>query len=104
MTDMVRRSFLGGVFGGLIGGGVLVKASSEDVAAFGHSLPVDHPLILEKKQPDLPMPGQHLYNADGEFVAVITSFKLDGSYLTAHLVGALNWIADEQRFKITGKP
>jgi len=102
MTDLPRRGFLSGLFGGLVGAGVLVKAATvEEVHAFARPLAPDQPLVLGA--PAVPLPGQHLYNAQGEFVAVITSFRLPLGELTAHLVGALKWLPDEQRFLINGR-
>jgi hypothetical protein len=93
-----RRGFLAGIFGGLVSGGLLVKtATLDEVQAFAAPLAADAPLRVET--PVLPFPGQHLYNEEGQLVAVVTSFKATGSSLTAHLVSALQWQGEGLGFR-----
>lgn len=70
-----RRGFLQGVFGGVTAAGVIVAASPEDVAAFAS--PVGSPVTLQ--QPTFSAyvtPGQELYNADGQIVAIVQNVTM----------------------------
>ncbi len=65
-----RRGFLGGLFGGLVGSGVLVLASDHDIERF--SVPLGEPLTVSAPAPPVGC-GDNLYNARGELVAVVTN-------------------------------
>lgn len=73
-----RRSFLRGVFGGVVSGGLIVAATPKEISAFTKPLKQDAPLMLDRP----PMvqrgvaSGMHLYNELGELVAVITAMKM----------------------------
>ncbi len=75
---MERRGFLQGLFGGIVGGGIVVAAKPEEVAAFAGPLVKDQPLTLDPapKPTVVPAAGEHLYNAKGELVAIVTEVKL----------------------------
>lgn len=74
---MERRGFLKGVFGGITAAGLIVAAKPEEIAAFASPLARDVPILVDVptvKREGL-YSGEHLYNADGECVAVITEIR-----------------------------
>lgn len=69
---MERRGFIRGLFGGIVGSGIVVTASPEEIAQFASPLSAGAPIVAEA--PDV-MPvgcGDHLYNDRGELVAIVT--------------------------------
>jgi hypothetical protein len=99
---MDRRGFLQGVFGGVTATGLIVAASPGDVEAFAAMLAADAPVILDV--PPLPAShvGEHLYNARGECVAVITSVDMirDRVEVTSAFDGHRIYVPGLERFKI----
>lgn len=69
---MERRGFLKGLFGGITSAGVLIAASPAEIEAFASPLVKDAPVILDVPPKVMVEPGEHLYNAKGELVAIVT--------------------------------
>lgn len=69
---MDRRGFLQGVFGGLTAAGVIIAASPAEIEAFTAPLVRDAPVLLDVPPVTDTHVGEHLYNARGECVAIIT--------------------------------
>lgn len=74
---MDRRGFLKGVFGGVTAAGLVVAASPDEIRAFTQPLASHAPLMLAPvpKQQGIDL-GEHLYNAKGELVAVVTAVNI----------------------------
>lgn len=87
---MERRGFLKGIFGGITAGGLLLKASPEDVQALAPA--EDEPLIVQPQR----IRGVHqacgdvLYNALGEAVAVVTDVRSSRGYIDVTNFGDTN--------------
>jgi hypothetical protein len=74
---MDRRGFLQGLFGGIAAGGVIVTATPEEVRAFATGAREGDPVLLDQPaQGGVVEMGQHLYNARGEVVALITEIVI----------------------------
>jgi hypothetical protein len=76
MTEMNRRGFLQGVFGGVTAAGVIVAASPAEVEAFASPLARQTPLVVEHPSVQFAHLGEFLYNARGECVAAITRLDI----------------------------
>jgi len=72
---MERRGFLKGVFGGITAAGLIVAAKPDEIAAFASPLVKDAPMVLDAAPLPSTMPsaGEHLYNARGELVAMVSA-------------------------------
>lgn len=91
---MERRSFLKGVFGGLTAAGVIVTASPLEIEAFASPLLRDAPVLLEET-PSMAAPlgvgvGEHLYNAAGRLVAIVSRLHLITEKVEVTMFGAQN--------------
>lgn len=73
---MERRGFLKGLFGGVTSAGLVIAASQSDIEAFASPLVRDAPLLLDRPAVAPARCGEHLYNASGELVAIITELTL----------------------------
>lgn len=97
---MERRGFLRGLFGGIVGGGVIVAASDEEVARFASPLVADDPMVLEAPQIADVSCGDHLYNERGELVAIVTNIHIGGHYtITADGIGAFQYTDSRVRLR-----
>lgn len=103
MTGTPRRSFLKGLFAGVVGGGavsgldpdwgkvqagVVVRATPEEVQAFADPLELEQPIVADQllEGPDADVfPGETLYNAAGQPVAVVS--KLEQTMETMEITG-----------------
>jgi len=92
INTMERRGFLQGLFGGLTSAGLLIAAAPNELAEFASPLGLHDPVVLDAA-PVAPIVGcgDHLYNARGELVAVVS--KLQNVFsgdckVVADLVGA----------------
>lgn len=70
---MDRRGFLKGAFGGVTAAGLIIAANADDIAAFASPLGRDASLVLDAPAALPATVGEHLYNARGELVAIITA-------------------------------
>jgi hypothetical protein len=72
-----RRGFLKGLFGGVAGTGLIVLAKPSEIEAFTAPLVEGAPLVLDQPMADTAVEmGQHLYNAQGEVVAIVTELSV----------------------------
>lgn len=88
---MDRRLFLQGVFGGVASAGLIVAANQSEIEAFASPLKVGEPLVLDKPIPaertETVTAGEHLYNAKGEVVAIVSSYGLGRGGIVIEAVG-----------------
>jgi hypothetical protein len=75
---MERRGFLAGLFGGIIGGGVIVSATDAEIARFTSPLAVGDPIVSEAPSLMAVWCGHHLYNSAGEVVALVKNIQMRG--------------------------
>lgn len=96
---MRRRAFLRGAFAGVLAEGVVIAATRAEIAAFASPLAIGAPLLLDEPPPTPAVQaGQHLYNAEGELVAIIERFHVTRAAIETTAYG------DEQRIFVTGPP
>lgn len=69
---MDRRNFLQGVLGGVTAGGLVIAASPVDIQAFTSTIAPGSPVALGVGAGLGVRVGDHLYNASGHLVAVVT--------------------------------
>lgn len=95
---MERRGFLKGLFGGITSAGLIVTATPAEIEAFAQPLKKDEPIDLRRQAPvGVVSPGETLYNALGEQVAVITGIDIS----TPH-VDITSYLGDQREFFIAG--
>ena len=83
MSDLIvppagRRSFLKGVFAGIVGSGLIVNATAREVEAFAKPLKEGQSLLIDQKVRIDPFRtdwGDYLYDADGNKVAAIREIR-----------------------------
>jgi hypothetical protein len=76
---MNRRGFLQGIFGGVAATGLIVAAKPSEIEAFTGTLTKGAPLVLDRpvdRGLQVVEAGEHLYNARGELVAIITDLNV----------------------------
>ena len=122
---MNRRGFLQGVFGGVTAAGVIVSASPADIAAFASPMVKDAPVLLDVPAPIPTSIGEHLYNEQGQCVAVIRSIDIHQDAIDvsmwgdsqmryvpglrridihAHGIGDIVWDVEKKHPRLIGKP
>ena len=106
---MDRRGFLHGLFGGVTSAGLIVVASPNQVEAFASGLVKDAPVLLDAPPQKPVVAGEHLYNARGECVAMVTGIRVNGHYLQGGVTiqatcsGPLEWDGDVQAPRLRGQ-
>jgi hypothetical protein len=99
---MERRGFLRGLFGGIVGAGVVVTATPKEIATFAAPLAEQTPIVIEA--PAIPVVGcgDHLYNDRGELVAIVTNVHFGNHYtIRAEGVGGFEVNKDRVRLRNT---
>lgn len=83
---MDRRGFLAGLFGGVTAAGIVVAASPSEIEAFAAPLVRDAPVVIDVAAASSPAPlvGEHLYNARGELVAMVTAIDITRDRIEVH--------------------
>src|ERR1700741_3127488 len=96
---MDRRNFLKGVLSGVTATGVIVAASPQEIEAFASPLTRDEPVVIDVPTLNTPAlgPGEHLYNAQGKLVGIVTELML-------HRDKVKTTAFDNQRIHVPGPP
>lgn len=81
---MDRRNFLQGIFGGIVGSGIIVQASASEINLFANKNPEGTPLGLA---PNGYIDNWYLYNSKGEVVVYINAIKNHDETLEASRKG-----------------
>jgi len=101
MSDINRRSFLKGAFGGVVAGGMILRATEADIAAFAMPLKHNEPLLVDipptSNKEGFPIVGKHLYNEHGEMVAMVTEVVVSSNHMDI-----TSWNDSYQVFKPQG--